>query len=490
MVLKNKRPFPTSNFPDPLRDVLFEVQLSFKCPIELVVSSVLAAISHASQHAINVKRGGLVSPVSLYLSLIAESGERKTAVDGAVMQANRQHQKRLGEATANKGVSYEASLAIWKAQYRGIHARINSAIREGTDANCYQEELIVHLGKKPVEWSPPRIIYVDTNMEAMLEGLHQRWASALLISAEGATVFGGHAMRGMDKLNVLWDGGDLFKDRLGVSFAIHNARLTSSIMIQEKPFLGFMEKRGGIARGIGYLARKLVAYPPSTQGTRFIYGSNTSPMPHLALFHERISEMLSTDNGKNQFKEVEMSPEAYACWMDFYNRTEVELLDGRYLADVRDFGSKIAENAARIAALFHHYLGRDHYIQVDCVKNACAIAHWYACEFKDLFGQSQIPQEQIDAQMLEDWLWTLFRKHNNVFPLPKQRIRTYGPNQLRNAERLNGALWTLASAGKVVIGKQGKTDVILPVISYFCSLQLQQQPPPPPSSLLLSHSGI
>lgn len=476
MILRNRRPFPTSSFPDPLRHVLHELQLSIQCPIELIVSSVLAAISHASQHAINVKRGGLVSAVGLYLSLIAESGERKSAVDRKVMQANRLHQERLGEATANKGVDYEASLAIWTAQHRGILARINRAISENTDANFYKDELIAHLGKKPSAWSPPRIIYTDTNMEAMLEGLHQRWASALLISAEGATVFGGHAMRGMDKLNVLWDGGDLAKDRLGVSFTIHDVRLTSSIMIQEKPFLDFMEKRGEIARGIGYLARNLVAYPPSTQGTRFIYGSNTSPMPHLALFHERISEMLSTDNGKNQFKEVEMSPEAYACWMDFYNRTEAELLDGRYLADVRDFGSKIAENAARIAALFHHYLGRDQYIQVDCVKNACAIAHWYACEFKDLFGKNQIPPEQIDAQMLEDWLWAQFHKHNNVFPVPKQRIRTYGPNQLRNAERLNGALWTLASAGKVMMGKQGKTDVIFPVISYFCSQQLQQQP--------------
>lgn len=474
MILRQNKPFPTDKLPDPLRDVLFEVQLSFQCPIELVVSSILAALSHASQHAINVKRGGLVSAVGLYLALIAESGERKTIVDRIIMQANRAHEKRLAEVTAHKGMNYEASLAIWTAQHKGILAHINRAIREETDTNFYEEKLIAHLGKKPIAWSPPRIIYTDTNMEAMLEGLHQRWASALLISAEGATVFGGHAMRSMDKLNVLWDGGDLTKDRLGVSFTINDARLTSSIMIQEKPFLDFMEKRGEMARGIGYLARNLIAYPSSTQGTRFIYGSNTSPMPHLAMFHERITEMLSTDNGKNQFKEVEMSPEAYACWMDFYNQTEAELREGRFLSDIRDFGSKIAENAARIAAIFHHYLGRDQHIQVDCVKDACAIASWYAHEFKDLFGKPRISPEEIDAQMLETWLWEFFRKHNGVLPIPKQRIRTYGPNQLRNAGRLNGALWTLASAGRVAIGKAGKTDMIFPNLSYFCGQPLQQ----------------
>lgn len=476
MVQNIYRPFPVHSFPEPLRNVLFEVQLALQCPIELVASSVLAALSHASQHAISVKRGGIVSPVSLFVAVIADSGERKSTVDRLVMRANRLHQGRLEDSPAHNAKNYEAFLAIWEVQRKGILARIKQAVRKGEDTECYQEELVEHLGGKPAPSNPPHVIYTDTNIEALLEGLHQSWPSALLISAEGAAVFAGHAIRGMDKLNVLWDGGDLPKDRMGVSFTIQGARLTSAIMIQLKPFLAFMERRGEIARGIGFLARNLIAYPRSTQGTRFINGIPNTNLTHLAVFHARIAEMLSTDEGKKQFQELEMSPEAYASWLNFYNLIEADLADGRYLSDIRDFGSKIADNAARIAALFHHYLGRDQLIQLDCVNYACAIAGWYALGFKELFGQSQIPQEQIDAQILEEWLWNLFRQYNNIHPIRKQRIRTYGPNQLRNAGRLNGALWILSSAQKISIEKQGKTEVIFPSLQYFGGQHPPQQP--------------
>lgn len=475
MVQNTYRPFPAESFPEQLRNVLFEVQLAYQCPIELPVSSVLSAISHASQHAINVKRGGIVSPASLYLAVIADSGERKSTVDRAVMKANRAHQNRLQEAPAHHAAKYEANLEIWEAQRKGLLARIKHAVRKGKETDTHQDELIAHLSNKPTPSVLPQIIYADTTIEAMLLGLHTSWPSALLISAEGASVLAGQVIKGMDKLNVLWDGDDLPKDRIGGSFTLQDARLTTTIMIQAKIFAAFMEKKGEIARGIGFLARSLITYPRSTQGTRFVNGVQNSNLPHLALFHARITEMLSTDDGNGQFQEVEMSPEAYACWLNFYNCTEAELANGRYLASVRDFGSKIADNAARMAALFHRYLGREGFIQLDCVKGACEIAEWYACEFKELFGDIPIPQEQIDAQMLEVWLCNLCRQYNSVFPIPKQRIRTYGPNQLRNAGRLNGALWILAGAQKISIAKLGKTDMVYPAANYFLSPPPQQQ---------------
>ena len=479
MSQNNIRSFPLQSLPEALRTVVIEVQHATQAPIEMIVSSLFAATSHATQHAINVNRGGIVSPSSLSMAVIAESGERKSAVDTLVMKANRAHERRIQNAPQYKGEIHEAKFEIWELQRKEILARIKHAIHKGKDANSYQVELIDHLSKKPASSKPPQVIYADTTIEAMLQGLHQSWPSALLLSAEGASILAGPAMKGMDKFNVAWDGGDIPRNRMGESFTVQNARLTTAIMIQKNPFLAFLERKGQIARGIGFLARCLITYPRSTQGTRFRNGNQDTNLPHLALFHARIAEMLSTDDGKNDFKEVGMSLEGYTCWLNFYNRTEAELAEGRYLADIRDFGSKIADNAARLAANFHHYLARDGLIHLDCVKGACEIAEWYACEFKDLFGQNQIPQEQIDAQMLEEWLWNVFRRNNAVIAIPKQRIRTYGPNQLRNAGRLNGALWVLATAGKIMITKHGKTDVVCAYIPYFTG-QWPQQPQQPP----------
>ncbi|MDA3876378.1 MAG: DUF3987 domain-containing protein, partial [Halothiobacillus sp.] len=75
-------PFPVHSLPPLLRDAVIEVQKNSQAPSALVVASALSAISLACQGAVNVLRpGDLLSPTSLYLLTIAESGERKTSVD-------------------------------------------------------------------------------------------------------------------------------------------------------------------------------------------------------------------------------------------------------------------------------------------------------------------------------------------------------------------------------------------------------------------------
>ena len=52
-----------------------------------------------------------------------------------------------------------------------------------------------------------------------------------------------------------------------------------------------MERKGDDARGIGFLARCLVSYPPSTQGTRFLR-SLPENLDAIQSFKERIRELL------------------------------------------------------------------------------------------------------------------------------------------------------------------------------------------------------
>ena len=50
---------------------------------------------------------------------------------------------------------------------------------------------------------------------------------------------------------------------------------------------------------------------------------------------------------------LKFSPEAKTLWIEFYNTIESMLVSGNELYDVRDVASKSADNAARLAALFH-----------------------------------------------------------------------------------------------------------------------------------------
>ena len=52
---------------------------------------------------------------------------------------------------------------------------------------------------------------------------------------------------------------------------------------------------------------------------------------------------------------LDLSPEAKALWVAFHDEVEGELNAGGDMADTRDVASKAADNAARMAALFHLY---------------------------------------------------------------------------------------------------------------------------------------
>ena len=85
-----------------------------------------------------------------------------------------------------------------------------------------------------------------------------------MISAEAGAIFGAHGigyetiMRNLALLNVLWDGGEIAVDR----------RLTLGLMVQPKALRGFLERAATLPRASSFIARLLIAWPASTQGTR------------------------------------------------------------------------------------------------------------------------------------------------------------------------------------------------------------------------------
>ena len=123
------------------------------------------------------------------------------------------------------------------------------------------------------------------------------------------TAFGAHGMgqdtilRNLALLNVLWDGGEMAIDR------------------RSKPSF--------VLRGTGFIARFLIAWPGSTQGTR-AYRPAPESMPQVALFGERIRELLAqplaTDaHGCLTPAVLDLSPQARAEWIRFHDEIEREL---------------------------------------------------------------------------------------------------------------------------------------------------------------------
>ena len=182
---------------------------------------------------------------------------------------------------------------------------------------------------------------------------------------EAATaVFGAHGMgqdtilRNLALLNVLWDGGEMAIDRRSKpSFVLRGRRLTFGLMVQPESLRGYGERAGTLPRGTGFIARFLIAWPGSTHGTR-AYRLAPEAMPQVALFEARIRELLAqplaTDaHGCLTPAVLDLSPQARAEWIRVNDEVERELGARGAFRGVRDVAAKAAQNAARLAALFH-----------------------------------------------------------------------------------------------------------------------------------------
>lgn len=157
-----------------------------------------------------------------------------------------------------------------------------------------------------------------------------------------------------------------------------------------------------------------------------------------------------------------MDPAAKSLWVDFHNRIETELRDGGELRDVRDVASKTADNAARLAGLFHvmgH--GIAGHIGADDVERGATIAAWHLSESRRFFGEIAQPQDMADAVRVDRHLIDVCRR-DQVDAVPAQSIQQRGPGAVRRAERLGPALAALESMGRVrVRQKDGRKTVFV-----------------------------
>lgn len=487
--------YPLDALPECLRHAVTEVCMHLKAPVPMVASAALASLSLACQGQNKVRiPSGTTGSVGLYFLTVAESGERKTSVEKLFTQGITDFESRHMASVERKTLEYEGQLQTWKLTKQILQKQLAKSCAIGTPDEEIAKRLEALASQCPSRPRRPQLIYNDTTPEALLRGLQQNLPSAALFSSEGSSILNGAAARNMPALNALWDAAPMIRvDRVkSDSFSLTNARLTMSIMIQPDLLRQFLARKDGQARSSGLLARMLVAYPPSTQGTRFLnHSTSTYYLPMLRNFHLRITQLLEAyypPDGKVQSSPcvLDFSPGAADTWRNLYNTVESEVAANKYLSDIRDHAAKIAENLARIAALFHLVDHRDTQIWKDSVDRAAKISNWYLLEFKRLFGEnSEMSIEHENAVKLENWLQEFFNKNNQQTYIPKSFIYTNGPNPLRNKRSLENALAILVRAGKIHLAFYGTKHMVVLLYPHFQAKYFQNFNNPIEPSLML-----
>lgn len=460
-------PYPFDALPEVIHMAVQEVLDFVKAPAPLVISAALSALSMAIQAHADVERAVKLSgPSSLFMLTIAESGERKSTCDGFFTAAVREYEAHQAEAAKPGLMQYAAETAAWDSKHSGVKDSIRQAAKEGKPTADKEAELLRLQQEKPEPPRVPRIIYGDATPEALKFSLAKQWPSGAVVSSEAGIVFGSHgmgkdsAMRNLATLNQLWDGTDMPTERRSSeSYTVRGARLTMSLMVQEATLRAFFKQDGGLARGTGFLARFLIAWPESTQGFR-PFTEAPENWPHLATFNRRIAEILNIpppidDGGALHPAMLPFAPDAKDAWVDFHNAIEIGLGSGGELFDIRDVASKTADNAARLAALFQVFNYGGGAVGLDAFESASRIAAWHLNEARRFFGGLALPQELADAARLDSWMIEYCRKEKKSF-VPVRAIQQYGPCGLRVKVAIDAALLELEDLDRARLIKDGK----------------------------------
>lgn len=445
VTLDQPLPYPKDRFHQLVYNVALEIERNVQAADALVGMVLLAAMAAVCQGLVDVMLPmGQIRPVSLFLLLIAESGDRKSTVDKLVFSAL--HRKDLEAATIQQRLweDYIAALEVWKVIRQRLRRRLTRALDSGHGIDAARDQLAEHVRSKPKTPKIRRLIHQDVTARALIDQLEGEGVSMMVSTDEGQVVLRSEAMYHLGLLNKAWDGAPLSIDRAGMEHVpVNDPRVTVNIMTQHVILEDFIRRQGNIAKGSGHWARYLVGWPESKQGYRYVC-SEEMEWVHLPKLQARMRELLDkyaamVEIGQIRREVLTFSDEAKVRWNQIAWETEFKLRPGDILNDVNEFGAKIMEIVGRVSAVLHYFNGEVGPITVDTLERAIAIVVWHVNEHKRLFSPAHRPtQAQLDAKKLLEW----FR--NNQVMVMKEGGRV-AKNYLRrhviyDSGRLNKAL--------------------------------------------------
>jgi hypothetical protein len=328
----------------------------------MALLTALSAMSSACQGIANVELPtGYRVPLSLYILIIALSGERKTAVENAFFLEIKKIERELLDKHQKDIEDYKRRIHNWSLHERELGKLLARAASKCEETKSIEARQIDLYDRKPISPPTPRFIYKDITPNALAHSLYKNISLACLVSSESGDLFNGKAMQELGIYNEIWSGSSVTVDRKSSDdFSITNPRLTLALMIQPDILYRFLKKRGSEAIEGGFLSRFLVINPNSYIGLRV--GENSPPNKEIINnFHGRMRQMMQQSidieiNNRNQ-KLLQFTPNAKEKWRNIAMSIEKNMEQHGFYHHANGHGSKLMDNISRLAGIIHTFEG-------------------------------------------------------------------------------------------------------------------------------------
>lgn len=394
---------------------------ALQCPVELAANSVLSAASLLVQGQVDVCVDGRRTPVSLYLMTVANSGERKTTADKLAMAPIYAFEKRAY-------TQYKQALKAHKAMLKTLE----------------KGEV------PPDEPVDPTLIQQDVTLDALIRGLIHGCPSQALVLSEAGSFLGGYAMakelmlRTAAFMAAAWSGESISQSRVTGRHTAHSRRLSAHLQGQPEVMTTFVENE--LLQNQGLLPRFLMSWPKSAIGTRSYRQKNLRTDAAYQAYTARLNVLLAQslpldEDNELDPRELVLSDEAYALWVDAHDAIERESGPGGALASMQGTAAKLAEQILRLAAVTTVF-EQPNALEIGegAMDGAIRLANYYLHEAKRLtLGQGNRMLKQ--AKELLDWL------RGQPDPIALRDIYRNGPRFVRNAKQAREYLDILIEHG-------------------------------------------
>lgn len=444
--------FPTASLPEVLRQWVEAESHATQTPPDLAGLLALAVCSAVIARRVDIEpRPGWREPVNLYVAVLLEPGNRKSAVFADAMKPLRELEAELIESARPIVARAQSDRRQDEARLR----KLEKTAAEKGDAEARHEagKLAADLVEQP-EPVLPRLIVDDATAEKLGMMLAEQGGRIASMSPEGGVfdlMAGMYSKSGIPQFGVYLmghSGDDLITDRVSrESVRVERPALTCCYTMQPEVIRGLASQ--AVFRGRGLLARFLYSFPSSPIGRRRVA---TGPVPDEIREAYRHAVRLLTVDSENiktsseRFR-LRLTVEAEAALRRWEQEIEGELADGGEFEGIRDWGSKLAGATLRLAAVLHCVVhGLTGQVATETLLAAVEIARAlvpHAEVVLRLMGNAD-PSGASDARYVLRWIE---RHGKRVFA--KREAQQHGRRRFPKADDIDPALTELVQRGYI-----------------------------------------
>jgi len=440
--------FPIRLLPEEGRRMVESIAEVAQVDPGMVAGCYLGSMAIALQKKLWIDLKTHTEPISLFVVIVADPGERKSFVISEMakpLYSFQREQAELQAAVISKSIADDRKRQKRLEHLERQYAKaVNDAGMEGINSDICSLTEEIRLNP-PL--TPPVYIADDVTPEKLAELMHTNNECMGIISAEGG-IFSIMAGRYSDK-NINIDiflkghaGDEVSVYRIGRSaISMRNPALSLCLCCQPEVVKEAGSNRQFLGRGL--IARFLYVQCRPMAGYRKRNGHNLSESIRLS-YGNHMRRLLDLPR-PDQPTLLELSPEAQKYWDEFHDDVETDMQPGGSLSGLKAWGSKLAGAAARIAGLLHmaQYggAGLHQQISLEKIKDACGIGVYlkqHALAAFDMMGE--IPEIE-SAKIILDFI---LQHHRESF---KSREVMQNKNAFKKMDQVEAGLKILTERG-------------------------------------------